>query len=207
MVEDLLVVVESWSWELLASGSFVLLNDFLVCFIVLKSEAEVSIWTSNVLLKVHQVKSFPQSHEGSTSFFLGAVEEDSVVNQDRLEEVREHGESENCSRVSNNGKNGNDGLDDVIVPSWGRDSSVQVSKDLHEHQLVVSDVLVVAFQNVLVDELVVLVDDLKRDLSKGVVDSVVVDSVVSKESNNSNGDSKEAVGWESISIKDTIGVE
>jgi hypothetical protein len=118
----------------------------------------------------------PEGQISLVSFDLAGVEEESVVNHERLEDHQRKIES-------NDGQDGEDKhqvcgpeLEKPVVPSWGWDSGIQILVDLHVQSLVVSYILVV-IQNELVKHFVISVDDFKRQLSVGVVDSVIDNGV------------------------------
>jgi len=187
-------------------------SNLLVLIIVINHSGEVSIGSGDVLVEVFDFKSVPHSNEGSGSLLLGGVHEESVVDEKRLKDVGEDRESEDGSGVSENSGGGDEHLDDLVVPFRRRDSFEEVFEHVHEHEVVVSNVLVLSvllsFQNVGVDELVVGVDNLEGQLGESVVDSVVVDGPVSEDSNDSDGGSKESVfSRDGVGIEASVAVE
>jgi len=187
-------------------------SNLLVLSVVVGQTAEVSVWFLDVLDEVGELQSVPQANNGSASLLLGGVEDHSVVDKKGLEDVGEDRESEDCSGIAKNSDNGNEALNDMVVKSRRRDSSIDILEDVHEHEVVVTNVLVLAallsFQNVSVDELVVGIDYLQRQLSEGVVDSVVVHGPVSDVSDDSDGGGEELlVGGKGICIEASVAVE
>jgi len=187
-------------------------SDLLVLSVVENNLGKVGIWSGDVLVEVVDLEGVPHTNNSSASLFLGGVKHDSVVDEKRFEDVGKDWESKHSSGVSKDGDGGNNQLDDVVVPFRCRDSLEHVSEDIHEHEVVVSNVLVLSillsFQNVSVDEFVIGIDNLQRQLGEGVVDSVVVNSPVSEDSDNSDGGSEESIfGGNGVGIEASVAVE
>jgi len=205
VLHDLRICLEG-ARDLSAGGNSLVLSK------VVGQTAQVSIWLLDVLDKVGKFQRFPQTDDGGTSLFLGGVEQDSVIDEKRLEGVGEHRESEDCSGIGQNSHDGDNSLNDVVVPSRCWNSVVNVLEDIEEHQVVVSHVLVLSalfsIQNVCVDEFIVRVHNIQRQLGEGVVDSVVVHSPVSNNSNNIDGSCKErSAGGKGVSVEASVAVE
>jgi hypothetical protein len=149
-------------------------------------EVGIGIFVFLFVFSLRHVQLVPEGKESSVSLGFSGSKKNSVINHEGLKGHQWEIKSNNGQDSAKENTVGGKELANPIIPLGSRQTGIKILVNCHEDSLVVSDVLVVV-QDKLVQQLVVSVDNLKRQLGVGMVNSVVNNCVRSTEAHEPQG--------------------
>jgi len=165
---------------------------------------EVGIGVDNALVAFDHVDGVPHADKVGIALDLGGVGQNTVVDEERLEEHWGHIEAEDSEDTAEDDEAAHQGLDDVVEEIGSGEGLVDVLVDTHGQDVVVTDIFEVV-EAVLVDAAEVTVDELEGSLGVTVVDAVVVAAIARDDVDNVEGDLEQALAFGFV--EEAVGVE